>query len=281
MPACSELQEYSHQLSDMVQSEEARVQHEARVRDMFAAAEQQPSKAGRLRSMVSAGRLETAAAVRPVQAPSWEVSCQSSTSSNPPEKQPRQGPAAYTSPGGKEMQPRISANNSIPAMLANVQQDQAGLLPSSTSGDTPRVGVSPLDSAPVAAGRQLSSTGGSPTPGSRARPTSSMRLRALVASTQVQGQQVPESVCTTAGLSSLGPGQLLPAATMTAQHSGIAPARVGACMTRRVPDMLDAQVDALVQGGVAAILAKHGVAVTAKATKATQSQPHGTVPAHA
>lgn len=55
-PSLNELKEYSSKLHSAVQAEEARLEHEARVSMMFAAVESEPSKAGRLRSMVSASR---------------------------------------------------------------------------------------------------------------------------------------------------------------------------------------------------------------------------------
>ncbi|EFJ41228.1 hypothetical protein VOLCADRAFT_98787 [Volvox carteri f. nagariensis] len=58
-PSLAELKDYSSRLAAVVTNEEARLEHEVRVKAMFAAAEQQQSKPGRLRGMVDASRRPT------------------------------------------------------------------------------------------------------------------------------------------------------------------------------------------------------------------------------
>ncbi|GIL47949.1 hypothetical protein Vafri_4662 [Volvox africanus] len=58
-PSLAELKDYSSRLAVVVANEEARVEHEVRVSAMFAAAERQQSKPGRLRGMVDASRRPT------------------------------------------------------------------------------------------------------------------------------------------------------------------------------------------------------------------------------
>ncbi|GLI69598.1 hypothetical protein VaNZ11_014260 [Volvox africanus] len=58
-PSLTELKDYSSRLAVVVADEEARVEHEVRVSAMFAAAERQQSKPGRLRGMVDASRRPT------------------------------------------------------------------------------------------------------------------------------------------------------------------------------------------------------------------------------
>lgn len=55
-PSLNELKEYSNKLATVVAEEEKRLEHELRVSTMFAAADEEVSKAGRLRRMVSASR---------------------------------------------------------------------------------------------------------------------------------------------------------------------------------------------------------------------------------
>eukprot|EP00798_Chlamydomonas_sp_ICE-L_P005805 gene5805-6090_t len=55
-PSVNELREYGSRLQGKVSEEEGRSAHEARVSQMFAAAESEASKAGRLRGMVNANR---------------------------------------------------------------------------------------------------------------------------------------------------------------------------------------------------------------------------------
>ncbi|GIL75008.1 hypothetical protein Vretimale_2497 [Volvox reticuliferus] len=58
-PSLAELKDYSSRLAAVVANEEARVEHEVRVSAMFAAAERQQNKPGRLRGMVDASRRPT------------------------------------------------------------------------------------------------------------------------------------------------------------------------------------------------------------------------------
>jgi hypothetical protein len=55
-PSLQELKEYSSKLKQVVAEEEQRIEHELRVSAMFSAADDEPSKAGRLRGMVAASR---------------------------------------------------------------------------------------------------------------------------------------------------------------------------------------------------------------------------------
>lgn len=55
-PSLQELKEYGHKLKKALEDEEQRVVHEVRVSRMFNAAEEEQSKAGRLRGMVQASR---------------------------------------------------------------------------------------------------------------------------------------------------------------------------------------------------------------------------------
>ncbi|KXZ41327.1 hypothetical protein GPECTOR_549g560 [Gonium pectorale] len=58
-PSLAELRDYSSRLATVVAEEEGRVEHEVRVGAMFAAADEQTGRAGRLRGMVDASRRPT------------------------------------------------------------------------------------------------------------------------------------------------------------------------------------------------------------------------------
>ncbi|KAJ9509739.1 hypothetical protein QJQ45_011263 [Haematococcus lacustris] len=260
-PSTALLKEYSSKLHDVVLREEARVEHEAKVSQMFAAAQQHASKAGRLRSMVGVSRQSITEAPPLATVPAKQLLPSSDHGIvSEEDKEAEQGgfaqPVALQlsfpvkQEGGTEMS-QASKQRAPPTSLqqhSSQQTSRAGgtaWIPSTGSnqghGNTTAASIignvaSPPHDKHVheqAAG-MLAVSG--QRKHERLRPSSPAKLRALTAQSSTAPTVVQE------------PGGLL-----LARQSGVKPAR-------KVGDAMAAEAEAC-RGGVSAILAKHGLKV--------------------
>ncbi|KAL6765924.1 hypothetical protein V8C86DRAFT_13250 [Haematococcus lacustris] len=275
-PSTALLKEYSSKLHDVVLREEARVEHEAKVSQMFAAAQQHASKAGRLRSMVGVSRQSITEAPPLAPAPAkqllpsgdhWIASEEDKEAEQAGYAQPvaLQLDSPVKQEGGPEMSQASKQRHAPPTSLqqrSSQQTSRAGAtawLPStgSNQGHGSSTGASiignvaspPLDKHVHEQAAGMLAVSGQ-RKHERLRPSSPAKLRALTAQSSTASTVVHE------------PGGLL-----LAQQPGVKPAR-------KVGDAMAAEAEAC-RGGVAAILAKHGMKV------APSSRPASAGPTHA
>mmetsp|Transcript_20989 Transcript_20989/g.45972 ORF Transcript_20989/g.45972 Transcript_20989/m.45972 type:complete len:551 (-) Transcript_20989:363-2015(-) len=272
-PSIQELKEYGSKLRQVVQEEEQRVEHELRVSRMFAVAEEETSKAGRLRGMVTASRQADVGApqvltlhTRPAAAPAPAATHERHTSNSRPASGRSAAEASNPrdEPRSRQYGPSSSTSEGRPA--------SSGLSTSHAS-------------TPGAAEVQCGTS-----PAGKLRPHSPARLRALVSSTKapaptsLASAKTPSPLPNTSSPSAavpLGTGSILmradtpplakpplpttasparasAAAGISSALAGPTPAfQTGHNTSRNITHNLDSEVESM-KGGVAAILAKHG-----------------------